>query len=202
MLQSGLASAERVFEFLDAAEEPASAPAMVTSRAPVTGRATLKHAAASGTSREKPGLIEDFSLDAQPGQTVVIVGGLGRARPWWPCSCGSTRRLRPDSCWTALTNRDLTREEVRRRCFGMVLQEYLAVHRHRPGNVRHGRRTPPTRRSWRGPRRAPTTSIRTCWRPATTRRWTRRPRDFRAGRAEVPMIARAFLANPPSNPGR
>jgi len=137
MLQSGLASAERVFEFLAAAEEPAdrgtaaAAPrlavagpaAPVTPAAPVmvAGRVQLEHVC----FRYDPGtpLIEDFSLTAEPGQTIAIVG---------PTGAGKTtvvnllmRFYEIDSGRILLDGTDyraLTRDQVRA-CFGMVLQD-------------------------------------------------------------------------------
>ena len=126
MLQSGLASAERVFEFLDAPEEiPEHAvtdPAMIAAQpAPVAGRVALEHVC----FRYDPDhpLIEDFTLTAEPGQTVAIVG---------PTGAGKTtvvnllmRFYEIDSGRITLDGtdyRDLTRDQVRR-CFGMVLQD-------------------------------------------------------------------------------
>src|SRR5271166_2192579 len=77
MLQSGLASAERVFEFLDAPEEAADrAPAAggpgAARPSQVAGRVTLGHVFFR-YQPDKP-LIEDFTLEVAPGQTIAIVG--------------------------------------------------------------------------------------------------------------------------------
>src|SRR5947209_6682901 len=70
LLQSGLASAERVFEFLEAPEEiPDRVPAAPL-RA-VRGRVEFEDVAFRYLP-DKP-LIEDFSLDVRPGETVAIV---------------------------------------------------------------------------------------------------------------------------------
>lgn len=124
MLQSGLASAERVFEFLDAPEEaPERAPAALAAARPgqVSGRVTLEHVWFR-YEPDKP-LIEDFTLAAAPGETIAIVG---------PTGAGKTtvvnllmRFYEIDSGRIALDGtdyRDLSREQVRR-CFGMVLQD-------------------------------------------------------------------------------
>jgi ATP-binding cassette subfamily B protein len=77
LLQSGVASAERVFELLDAEEEipdPAEAPTALARR----GRVEFEHV----SFRYEPDqpLIEDLSLVAEPGQTVAIVGPTGAGK--------------------------------------------------------------------------------------------------------------------------
>lgn len=77
LVQSGVASAERVFELLDAAEqEPDAARPARPER--VEGRVEFEdvtfHYAA-----DKP-LIEDLSLAVHPGQTVAIVGPTGAGK--------------------------------------------------------------------------------------------------------------------------
>jgi ATP-binding cassette subfamily B multidrug efflux pump len=77
VLQSGVASAERVFELLDAQEQvpdPAE-PAVRTER---RGRVAFEHVDFRYLP-EKP-LIEDLSLVAEPGQTVAIVGPTGAGK--------------------------------------------------------------------------------------------------------------------------
>ena len=77
VLQSGVASAERVFELLDAAEqEPDTAsPALPKQR---RGRVEFEHVDFT-YDPERP-LIEDLSLVAEPGQTVAIVGPTGAGK--------------------------------------------------------------------------------------------------------------------------
>ncbi len=77
LLQSGVASAERVFDLLDAEEQspdPVPAPEASLDR----GRVELAHVSFRYTP-DKP-LIEDLSLVAEPGHTVAIVGPTGAGK--------------------------------------------------------------------------------------------------------------------------
>ena len=76
VLQSGVASAERVFQVLDAQEESVE-PASVASP-DVQGRIAFEHVSFS-YNPERP-LIEDLSLVAEPGTTVAIVGPTGAGK--------------------------------------------------------------------------------------------------------------------------
>jgi ATP-binding cassette subfamily B protein len=77
LLQSGLASAERVFEFLAADEEEPDV-AETQPASPPAGHVTLAHVAFRYVA-EKP-LIQDFNLDVRPGETVAIVGPTGAGK--------------------------------------------------------------------------------------------------------------------------
>ncbi len=77
LLQSGVASAERVFELLDADEEPADPPA-TTTPAVRRGEVAFEHVSFS-YDVDRP-LITDLSLVARPGQTVAIVGPTGAGK--------------------------------------------------------------------------------------------------------------------------
>ncbi|MFE2752782.1 ABC transporter ATP-binding protein [Actinosynnema sp. NPDC059335] len=77
LMQSGVASAERVFELLDA-EEQEPDPAEATLPAQRRGRVEFEHV--SFSYRPEQPLIEDLSLVAEPGQTVAIVGPTGAGK--------------------------------------------------------------------------------------------------------------------------
>jgi len=120
VLQSGIASAERVFELLDAPEErPDLEQARHVERP--RGRVAFEHIAFS-YDPDNP-LIEDLSLVAEPGQTVAIVG---------PTGAGKTtlvnllmRFYELDSGAITLDGvdiADMTRHELRSN-MGMVLQD-------------------------------------------------------------------------------
>jgi ATP-binding cassette subfamily B multidrug efflux pump len=75
--QSGIASAERVFEFLDADEQSPEISAYETV-AQTRGRVEFSHVSFS-YNPERP-LITDLSLVAEPGRTVAIVGPTGAGK--------------------------------------------------------------------------------------------------------------------------
>ncbi|MEK9520141.1 ABC transporter ATP-binding protein [Streptomyces sp. NPDC087908] len=86
LVQSGVASAERIFELLDAEEQEPDAPAGQLAGTPAGDweAAGLKgKVALEGVSfryeADKP-LIEDLSLTVEPGQTVAIVGPTGAGK--------------------------------------------------------------------------------------------------------------------------
>ncbi len=78
LLQSGVASAERVFELLDADEEPADGHGVPTPLGSRRGEVAFDHVAFSYDPEVR--LIEDLSLVARPGQTVAIVGPTGAGK--------------------------------------------------------------------------------------------------------------------------
>ncbi|MER7620010.1 ABC transporter ATP-binding protein [Streptomyces sp. NPDC126503] len=77
LLQSGVASAERIFELLDAEEQEPDAPAAELP-ADLKGKVALEHVSFR-YEPDKP-LIEDLSLTVEPGQTVAIVGPTGAGK--------------------------------------------------------------------------------------------------------------------------
>jgi len=76
LLQSGVASAERVFELLDAEEQRLETGAGVVS----SGAGEVRFEHVSFRYDEDTPLIEDLSLVAKPGQTVAIVGPTGAGK--------------------------------------------------------------------------------------------------------------------------
>jgi ATP-binding cassette, subfamily B, multidrug efflux pump len=77
VFQSGIASAERVFELLDA-EEQTPEESSGASAEPVRGRVSFDRVS-FGYEPDRP-LITDLSLVAEPGQTVAIVGPTGAGK--------------------------------------------------------------------------------------------------------------------------
>ncbi len=81
-LQSGVASAERVFTLLDEPEEPpdpARPPARPSRHAPQPG-GRVEFAHVSFAYRPGTPVIEDLSMVAEPGSTVAIVGPTGAGK--------------------------------------------------------------------------------------------------------------------------
>ncbi|MDR1512268.1 MAG: ABC transporter ATP-binding protein/permease [Propionibacteriaceae bacterium] len=76
LLQSGVASAERVFEVLDTEEETEDEAGELAAGG--RGRVAFDHVAFS-YDPEKP-LITDLSLEVEPGQTIAIVGPTGAGK--------------------------------------------------------------------------------------------------------------------------
>lgn len=120
LLQSGVASAERVFELLDHEEQsPDYSPAETLEE---TKGLVVFDSVNFSYKAEEP-LIEDLSLVAKPGQTVAIVGPTGAGKTtlvnllmrFYDIDSG---KISIDGVDTA----KMTRDDVRRR-FGMVLQD-------------------------------------------------------------------------------
>ncbi|MCC3779457.1 ABC transporter ATP-binding protein/permease [Streptomyces sp. UNOB3_S3] len=77
LVQSGVASAERVFELLDAEEQSADP---VDARRPERVRGEVSFEKVSFRYEPDRPLIEDLSLTVRPGQTVAIVGPTGAGK--------------------------------------------------------------------------------------------------------------------------
>ncbi|MBA6436818.1 ABC transporter ATP-binding protein [Streptomyces sp. GMR22] len=77
MVQSGVASAERVFELLDAPEQSAEP---VDARRPEAVRGQVAFEEVSFRYQQDTPLIEGLSLSVRPGQTVAIVGPTGAGK--------------------------------------------------------------------------------------------------------------------------
>jgi len=121
LVQSGVASAERVFELLDADEQEPDPAAPARPAEPVRGEVAFEGVSFS-YDPEKP-LIEDLSLTVRPGQTVAIVGPTGAGKTtlvnllmrFYEVADG---RILLDGVDVA----EMSREELRAQ-IGMVLQD-------------------------------------------------------------------------------
>ncbi len=131
-LQSGVASAERVFDLLDAEEEsPDPARTLVTSRENALNSSGTERSRGVRVEfervnfayREDTPVIEDLSLVAQPGSTVAIVGPTGAGKTtlvnllmrFYDVESG---RIRIDGVDIATVSRESLRSRI-----GMVLQD-------------------------------------------------------------------------------
>ena len=136
VLQSAVASAERVFELLDEPEEIAD-PVTPKVIARKRGAVAFDHVAFRYEA-DKP-LIDDLSLVADAGHTIAIVGPTGAGKTtlvnllmrFYEIDKG---RISIDGVDT----RDLTRDDLRR-TFGMVLQDTWLFHGTIRENIAYGR---------------------------------------------------------------
>jgi ATP-binding cassette subfamily B multidrug efflux pump len=136
VLQSAVASAERVFELLDEAEEIPDpvAPRVLGSVAGAVGFEDVSFR----YEPDKP-LIDDLDLHVDAGETVAIVGPTGAGKTtlvnllmrFYELDAG---RITVDG----IDTRDLTRDDLRQ-TFGMVLQDTWLFHGTISENIGYGR---------------------------------------------------------------
>lgn len=137
-VQSALASMERIINFLEEPEESAedSKPPMLTTEH-YRGEVTFSHVEFAYDKR-KP-LIKDFSLSAEPGQKIAIVGATGAGKTtiinllmrFYDVNAGDIR-IDGESIY------DMRRGDSRS-LFGMVLQDAWLYHATIADNIRFGR---------------------------------------------------------------
>ncbi len=135
-VQSGVASAERVFEFLDADEESAEEP---TSRLGGRAKGLVEFEDVDFSYDPDKPLIQDLSLRVEPGQTAAIVGPTGAGKTtlvnlimrFYDIDSGS---IRLDGIDTAEISRHELRSQV-----GMVLQDAMVFEGTIMDNIRYGR---------------------------------------------------------------
>jgi ATP-binding cassette subfamily B protein len=138
VVQSGTASAERVFNLLDEDEQE---PDAVDAPTPVDGDGTIEFENVSFSYHADRPLIRDLSFRVEPGQTVAIVG---------PTGAGKTtlvnlimRFYELDGGRIMLNGQDiaeLSRHDVRART-GMVLQDPWLFAGTIRENIRYGRQS-------------------------------------------------------------
>jgi ATP-binding cassette subfamily B protein len=194
VLQSAVASAERVFELLDEAEEiPDPAQAVALDRA--AGAVAFENV----SFRYEPDrpLIDDLDLVVEAGRMVAIVGPTGAGKTtlvnllmrFYEIDAGRI-------CVDGIDIRQLTRDDLRRQ-FGMVLQDTWLFHGTIRENIAYGRLD------------ASEADIMAAAEAAHVDHFVRTLPDgydtvidddatnLSAGEKQLLTIARAFLANPP-----
>lgn len=147
MVQSGVASAERVFELLDAEEQDPDPVDTVATADPVQrrrrgpgavhGRVEFRDVS-FGYSEDAP-LIEDLNLEVEPGQTIAIVGPTGAGKTtmvnlvmrFYDVTAGSI-------LVDGVDTREMSRADLRSRT-GMVLQDAVLFDGSILENIRYGR---------------------------------------------------------------
>ncbi|HEV8698958.1 MAG TPA: ABC transporter ATP-binding protein [Candidatus Limnocylindrales bacterium] len=136
VLQSAVASAERVFELLDEPEESADPIPPVPLDAPL---GAVRFEDVSFRYLPDQPLIDDLSLDVSAGATIAIVGPTGAGKTtlvnllmrFYELDGG---RITVDG----IDTRDMTRDDLRR-SFGMVLQDTWLFHGTIRENIAYGR---------------------------------------------------------------
>ena len=136
MLQSTAAASERVFEFLEEAEEDQTVPEAVTIEG-LQGRVEFDHVR-FGYNPEHT-IIHDFSAKIEPGQKIAIVGPTGAGKTtmvkllmrFFDVGGGSIKVDGHDV-------RDFNRSELRE-MFGMVLQDTWLFKGSIEENIRYGK---------------------------------------------------------------
>ncbi|MET9440294.1 ABC transporter ATP-binding protein [Streptomyces sp. NPDC006610] len=194
LVQSGVASAERVFELLDAEEQSAD-PVPGVRPEQLRGRVALEHVSFRYEPDEP--LIEDLSLTVEPGRTVAIVGPTGAGKTtlvnllmrFYEVSGG---RITLDGVDIAAMSRDELRSAI-----GMVLQDTWLFGGTIAENIAYG-----------APREVTRGEIEEAARAAHADRFVRTLPDgydtvidgegsgVSAGEKQLITIARAFLSDP------
>lgn len=136
MVQSGVASAERTFELLDADEQE---PDDIRAELPEKTDGHVQFDGVSFSYVPESSLIEDVSFEVQPGETVAIVG---------PTGAGKTTLVNLVMRFYEITGgrilldgidtRELSRAQLRSRV-GMVLQDTWLFEGSIRDNIRYGR---------------------------------------------------------------
>ncbi|WP_406344672.1 ABC transporter ATP-binding protein [Streptomyces sp. NBC_00648] len=196
LVQSGVASAERIFELLDADEQEPEPDAKSAER-PVERRgAVTLEKVAFRYDPQKP-LIDDLSLKVEPGQTVAIVGPTGAGKTtlvnllmrFYDVTDG---RITLDGVDAARMSREELRSGI-----GMVLQDTWLFGGTIADNIAYGASRPVTREE-----------IEEAARAAHADRFVRTLPDgydtviddegtgVSAGEKQLITIARAFLSDP------
>jgi ATP-binding cassette, subfamily B, multidrug efflux pump len=193
ILQSAVASAERVFELLDEAEERPEVAAPIVLRHP-KGRISLEHVSFRYLA-DTP-LIEDLNLEVEPGQTVAIVGPTGAGKTTLVNLLMRFYEIDDGAIFIdGVDTRDMSRHDLRE-LFGMVLQDAWLFGGTIRENIAYGREEA----SWEEILAAAEAAhvdhfVRTLPEGYDTR-LDDESANVSQGERQLLTIARAFLANP------
>ncbi len=136
ILQSTLASAERVFEILDEPEEIPDNPDAAIIERP---QGAVRFERVRFGYKEGVTLMEDLNIDVQPGQTIAIVGPTGAGKTTLVNLLMRFYEINGGRITVDGTDiRDLRRGDLRR-IFGMVLQDTWLFNGTIRDNIAYGR---------------------------------------------------------------
>lgn len=194
VVQALLASAERIFDFLDAPEEePDDEPSMVIND--VKGEVEFHDVCFS--YNEGTEIIKNFSIKVEPGMKVAIVG---------PTGAGKTtiinllmRFYEPDSGYITIDGvpiRDMKRSDVRK-LFGMVLQDTWLFSGTVEENLRYGKQNATLDEIVAAAKASNVNHIIEALPKAYKSEISEDSDNISAGEKQLVTIARAMVADPP-----
>ena len=135
-IQSAIAGAERIYEFLDTQPDVTDKPSAVE-MPPIAGRVELRDVHMSYNDGEP--VLRGVSLEAQPGQTIALVGATGAGKT---TVINLLPRFYDVTAGAVLIDghdvRDVTRASLRRQ-IGLVLQDTFLFSDTVLNNIRYGR---------------------------------------------------------------
>lgn len=194
VIQALLASAERIFDFLDASEEePDPEPAAVITD--VKGEVEF-HDICFSYDKKTP-IIKNFSVKVEPGMKVAIVG---------PTGAGKTtiinllmRFYEPDSGYITIDGvptREMKRKDVRK-LFGMVLQDTWLFSGTVEENLRYGKQNATLEEIVTAAKASNVNHIIEALPKAYKTEISEDSDNISAGEKQLVTIARAMVADPP-----
>lgn len=193
-IQQTLASAERIYEFLEEKEEtPDPAPAL---EIPKVAGAVEFHNVNFSYDKKKP-IIHDFSAKIKPGMQVAIVG---------PTGAGKTTLINllmrfydPDSGYITIDNvptKEMKRSDVRK-MFGMVLQDTWLFSGTIEENLRYGKHSAAHEDVVRATKASNTHHFIESLAHGYNTTISEDSDNISVGEKQLLTIARAMVANPP-----
>ncbi|MBR5647450.1 ABC transporter ATP-binding protein [Candidatus Saccharibacteria bacterium] len=193
-IQALLASAERIFEFLEELEE-APDPEPAVELESVKGAVEF-HDVCFSYDKKRP-IIRDFSVKVEPGMKVAIVG---------PTGAGKTtiinllmRFYEPDSGYITIDGvptREMKRADVRK-LFGMVLQDTWLFSGTVAENLRYGKQDATMDEIVKAAKLSNVNHIIEALPKAYKSEISEDSDNISAGEKQLVTIARAMVANPP-----
>ena len=193
-IQSLLAAAERIFEFLDETEEePDPEPSQIVKN--IKGEVEFHNI--SFSYNKKTPVIRDFSVKIKPGMKVAIVG---------PTGAGKTtiinllmRFYDPDSGYITIDGiptKEMKRSDVRA-LFGMVLQDTWLFSGSVEENLRYGRQSASLEEIKRAAKNSSVHHVIESLPKSYKTMISEDSDNISAGEKQLVTIARAMIANPP-----